>query len=57
MLAGELLDTVGFAGGKLLVPKPGAGDGFQNGLTARLCRDVRIGHLANLWIVMGTDLR
>ena len=42
MHAGELRDTAGFAGGKLLVPEPGSGNGFENRLTARLRRNVRI---------------
>ena len=35
-------DIRSFAGCDLLVPLACASDGFQNGLTARLCRDVRI---------------
>jgi hypothetical protein len=42
MHAGELRDIAGFAGGKLLVPEPGPGNSFENRLTARLCRNVRI---------------
>src|ERR1039458_6743710 len=42
MHAGELQDTAGFAGSKLLVPESGACNGFEDGLTARLCRNVRI---------------
>src|ERR1035437_3785946 len=42
MHAGELRDTAGFAGGKLLVPEPGPGNGFEDSLTACLCRNVRI---------------
>ena len=42
MHAGELRDTAGFAGGKLPVPEARAGNGFENRLTARLCRNVRI---------------
>ena len=42
MHAGELRDTSGFAGGKLLVPEPGPGNGFEDGLAACLCRNVRI---------------
>src|ERR1035437_3884437 len=42
MHAGELRDTGGFAGGELFVPEPSPGNGFEDGLTARLCRNVRI---------------
>jgi hypothetical protein len=42
MHAGELPDADGFAGGKLLVPKSDAGDGFENGLAACVCRNVPI---------------
>src|SRR5579859_2297635 len=42
MHASELRDTAGFACGKLLVPEPGPGNGFEDCLTACLCRNVRI---------------
>ena len=42
MHGGELRDTAGFACGKLLIPKSGTGNGFEDGLTACLCRNVRI---------------
>src|ERR1017187_2719709 len=42
MHARELRNTAGFGGCKLLVPEPGPGNGFEDGLTACLCRNVRI---------------
>ncbi len=33
---------MGFAGGRLLVLEPGSGNGFEDGLMARICRNVRI---------------
>jgi hypothetical protein len=42
MHAGQLLDTARFAGGDLLVPETGAGDGFEDGLAAGIRGDVSV---------------